>query len=101
MAPFSLVGIPKDLLTNQRTPFISKLMLDLCQLLQVNHLKTSVCHLQTDRLIKRLNQMLKRLLKQVVNEEGRNWDLLLPYLLLAIWETSKASTGFTLFELLY
>lgn len=33
---FSCVGILKDNLTNQGTPFISRLMVDLCRLLQVN-----------------------------------------------------------------
>ncbi|KAK3570816.1 hypothetical protein QTP86_027624 [Hemibagrus guttatus] len=37
----------------------------------------------------------------VVDEEGRNWDLLLPYVLCAIQETPQASTGFTPFELLF
>ncbi|KAF4082078.1 hypothetical protein AMELA_G00147600, partial [Ameiurus melas] len=35
---FSRVGIPKDMLTDQGTPFVSKLMSDLCRLLQVKHL---------------------------------------------------------------
>lgn len=38
---FSHVGIPKELLTDQGTPLISKLMKDLCSLLQVHHLCTS------------------------------------------------------------
>lgn len=37
---FSHVGLPKDLLTYQGTPFISKLMADVCQLLQVRQLHT-------------------------------------------------------------
>lgn len=43
---FSHVGIPKDILTNQGTSFVSRLMGDLCQLLQVKELRTSVYHLQ-------------------------------------------------------
>lgn len=39
---YSRVGIFKDVLSNQRTPFISKLMADFCRLLQVKHLSTSV-----------------------------------------------------------
>lgn len=39
---FSRVGIPKELLTNQGMPFVSKLMADLCSLLQVWHLRTTV-----------------------------------------------------------
>lgn len=62
MTLFSQVGICKDLLTDQGTPLMSKLMLDLCWLLQVKHLKTLVYYLQTDGFIKRFNQALKRLL---------------------------------------
>ncbi|XP_053539534.1 uncharacterized protein LOC124628632 [Ictalurus punctatus] len=98
---FSRVGIPKDVLTDQGTPFVSKLMADLCRMLQVKHLRTSVYHPQTDGLVERFNQTLKRMLRRVVDEEGRNWDLLLPYVLFAVRECPQASTGFTPFELLF
>lgn len=62
MLIFSWVGIPKDLLTNQGTPFRSKLIVDLCQLLQVKHLRISVYHTQTDGLIKHFSQTLKKML---------------------------------------
>ncbi|XP_058236610.1 uncharacterized protein LOC131346886 [Hemibagrus wyckioides] len=42
-------------------------------------LRMSIYHLQTDGLVERFNQTLKRMLRRVVDEEGRNWDLLLPY----------------------
>lgn len=51
MILFSHVGIPKNILTDQGTPFVSKLMGDLCQLLQVKPLWTSVYHPQTDGLV--------------------------------------------------
>ncbi|KAF4085715.1 hypothetical protein AMELA_G00098180, partial [Ameiurus melas] len=98
---FSRMGIPKDILTDQGTPFVSKLMADLCRSLQVKHLKTSVYHPQTDGLVERFNQTLKRMLRRVVDEEGRNWDLLLPYILFAVRKCPQASTGFTPFELLF
>ncbi|KAK3548312.1 hypothetical protein QTP70_009582 [Hemibagrus guttatus] len=98
---FSHVGIPKDILTDQGTPVISRLTADLCQLLQVKHLRMSVYHWQTDGLVEQFNQTLKRMLRQVVDEDGRNWDLLLHYILFAIGETPQASTGFTPLELLF
>lgn len=52
MALFSRLGILKDLLTDQGTPFISKLMLDLRQPLQVKHLKISAYHPQTDGVLR-------------------------------------------------
>ncbi|MCI4385292.1 hypothetical protein PGIGA_G00048720 [Pangasianodon gigas] len=78
-----------------------RIMVDLCRLLQVKHLRMSVYHPQTDGLVERVNQTLKRMLKRVVDKEGRNWDLLLPYVFFAFRETPQASTGFTPFELLF
>lgn len=38
----SHVGIPKEILTDQGTPFMSRLMADLCKLLHVTQLRTSI-----------------------------------------------------------
>ncbi|KAL6481917.1 hypothetical protein MHYP_G00099970 [Metynnis hypsauchen] len=46
----SCVGIPKDIITNQGTRFVSRLVADLCKLLCRKHLPTSVYHPQTARL---------------------------------------------------
>lgn len=64
----------KDLLIDHGTLFISKLMVELCQLLQVKHLCTSVSfsHPQTNGLVERFNQTLKSMLCWVVTEEGRD-----------------------------
>ena len=76
-------------------------MADLCRLLQIHHLRTSIYHPQTDGLVERFNQTLKKMLRRVVTEDSRDWLLMLPYVLFAVREVPQASTGFTLFELLY
>lgn len=81
--------------------FVSKLMSDLCWLLQVRQIRMSVYHVQTDGLVKRFNQTSKRMLRQVVDEDERTWDLLLPYVLFLVYKTPQAYTGFTPFELLF
>lgn len=48
---FSTVGLLKDIFNGQGTPLLSKLMMDVCQLLQVKQLWTSVYYPQTDWLI--------------------------------------------------
>lgn len=97
----SRVGIPTEILTDQGTPFMSRLMVDLCTLLKVKQLRTSVYHRQTDGLVERFNQTLKRMLWRVADQGKRDWDLMLPYVLFGIWEVPQASTGFTPFELLF
>lgn len=69
---FRRVGIPIEILTDQGTPFMSRLMADLCNQLKVKQLRTSVNHPQTDGLVKRFNQTLKRMLQRVGVEDGRD-----------------------------
>ncbi|MBN3289911.1 POL2 protein, partial [Polypterus senegalus] len=98
---FSRVGIPKEVLTDQGTPFTSDTFKEVAKLLQIKHLKASVYHPQTDGLVERFNQTLKQMLRKVVSADGRNWDQLLPLVLFAYREVPQASTGFSPFELLY
>ncbi|KAI2649246.1 Retrovirus-related Pol polyprotein from transposon 17.6 [Labeo rohita] len=95
------VGIPAEILTDQGTPFMSRLTADLCRLLRVKQIRTTVFHPQTDGLVERFNQTLKQMLKHVAAEDRKDWDLMLPYVLFGVREIPQASTGFTPFELLF
>uniref|UniRef100_A0A803JIM9 Gypsy retrotransposon integrase-like protein 1 n=1 Tax=Xenopus tropicalis TaxID=8364 RepID=A0A803JIM9_XENTR len=101
MFMFSRVGIPREILTDQGTPFMSRVTKELCKLLQIKHLRTSVYHPQSDGLVERFNKTLKTMLRRVIDKDGKNWDFLLPYLMFAIREVPQSSTGFSPFELLY
>lgn len=76
---FSRVGLPREILTDQDTVFMSKVMKDLCKLLQIKQLHTSVYHPQADGLVERFNRTLKSMLRQIMERDGRNWDQLLPF----------------------
>ncbi|KAL0152849.1 hypothetical protein M9458_051843 [Cirrhinus mrigala] len=86
----SRVGLPSEILTDQGTPFMSRLMADLCRLLKVKQVRTSVYHPQTDGLVERFNQTLKQMLRRVAAEDKKDWDLLLPYVLFGIREPGEA-----------
>ena len=98
---FSRHGIPKELLTDQGTNFTSALLKELYKMLGVQPIQTTPYHPQTDGLVERFNQTLKQMLRKVIDEDGRNWDKLVPYVLYAYREVPQASTGFSPFELLY
>ena len=55
----------------------------------------------TDGLVERFNQTLKAMLRKAAVEKGKDWDKMIPYLLIAYREVPQASTGFSPFELLY
>uniref|UniRef100_A0A9J7YCJ2 Gypsy retrotransposon integrase-like protein 1 n=1 Tax=Cyprinus carpio carpio TaxID=630221 RepID=A0A9J7YCJ2_CYPCA len=95
------VGIPSQILTDQGTPFMSRMMAEVCNLLKIRQLRTTVYHPQTDGLVERFSQTLKQMLRRVAAEDKRDWDQMLPYVLFGIREIPQASTGFTPFELLF
>lgn len=76
-------------------------MTDMCWLLQVKQICTSSYNPQTDSLGERFNQTLKKTLQHIMDKDGRNWGLLLPYVLFAVHETPQAPTSFSPFELLF
>ena len=97
----SRVGIPEAILTDQGTCFMSQVLTALYNWLNVKRIRTSVYHPQTDGLVERFNQTLKRMLKKLPDADGKDWDRLIPYVMFAIREVPQASTGFSPFELLY
>ena len=97
----SRVGIPDAILTDQGTCFMSQIITMLYKWLNVTRIRTSVYHPQTDGLVERFNQTLKRMLKKLPDADGKDWDRLIPYVMFAIREVPQASTGFSPFELLY
>ncbi|XP_014857306.1 PREDICTED: uncharacterized protein LOC106926725 [Poecilia mexicana] len=98
---FSRVGIPREILTDCWTNFLSKLLQQVYKLLGIKGLKTTPYHPQTHGLVKKYNQTLKNMLRKFVSDTGADWDQWLPYLLFAYREVPQVSTGFSPFELLY
>uniref|UniRef100_A0A8C1RD31 Gypsy retrotransposon integrase-like protein 1 n=1 Tax=Cyprinus carpio TaxID=7962 RepID=A0A8C1RD31_CYPCA len=97
----SRVGIPKEILTDQGTAFMSRTIRELYELLGIKSIRTSVYHPQTDRLVERFNRTLKSMIRKFVHEDAKNWDKWLEPLLFAVREVPQASTEFSPFELLY
>ena len=98
---FARVGVPREILTDQGSNFVSQLLAELYRLLQVKPIRTSPYHPQTDGLVERFNKTLKAMLRKTASEDGKDWDRMIPYLLFAYREVPQSSTGFSPFELLY
>ena len=98
---FSRVGIPKEILTDQGSNFVSQLLKEIYRLLHIHPIRMTPYHPQTDGLVERFNKTLKSLLWKAAVDVGKDWDKLLPYLLFAYREVPPSSTGFSPFELLY
>ncbi len=97
----SRVGIPKEILTDRGTAFMSRTIRELYGLLGIKSVRTSIYHPQTDGLVERFNRTLKTMIRKFVHEDTKHWDKWLEPLLFAVREVPQASTGFSPFELLY
>ena len=69
---FSRVGILREILSDQGTNFMSQLLRELYNLLNICPIRTSSYYLQTDGLVECFNKTLKALLRKLVNKEGRD-----------------------------
>eukprot|EP00731_Ephydatia_muelleri_P008113 Em0004g451a len=98
---FARVGIPREILTDQGSNFMSNLLSELYRLMQIKPIRTSPYHPETDGLVERFNGTLKAMLRKAAVGEGKDWDKLLPFVLFAYREVPQASTGFSPFELVY
>ena len=93
-------GIAMVLLSDQGSVFIGKVNSELCRLLNIEKLKTTAYHPQTNGVLERWHSCLKGMLRKV--EGGKEeWDRLLKYCLLAYRATPHAATGFSPYELVH
>ncbi|XP_064389549.1 uncharacterized protein LOC135337548 [Halichondria panicea] len=98
---FTRVGVPEEVLSDQGTNFMSSLLDEMYQALQITRIRTTPYHPQTDGLVERFNATLKSMLRKFTSRNQKDWDEYLPYLLFSYREVPQESTGFSPFELLY
>ena len=60
------LGIPNELLSDNKTNFTSKLMKQYCETVGIKQIKTSPYHPQSDGIVEHFNSTLKRLLWKLV-----------------------------------
>lgn len=94
-------GAPKKILSDRGTQFLSNLALAIFKYLGTKKLSTTPYRPQTDGLTEHFNHTLISALSMYVNDHQRDWDLYIPYVLLAYRTSRHASTALSPFSLLY
>ena len=74
-------GVPAELLSDCGQAFLSKLMVNVYQLLGIEKANTTAYHPQTYGLVERFHRTLTDMLAKRVQCTGKDWDNLLPYVL--------------------
>ena len=88
---FLRFGLPTTIHTDQGRDFESQLFKELCRLLEVEKTRTTPWNPKSDGLIERYNRTLETLLRQTIEENQKDWDLMTPYCCSA-YRTANHST---------
>ena len=98
---FCKFGIPAQIHTDGGKEFVNKLLAELCELLNVQHTKTTPYHPQCNAQVEVFNKTVKKYLASYVDETTLNWEEFLPALMLAYNTSYHSTIATTPFELLF
>ena len=80
---------------------MSEVIKELCQNLQIKHHKSSAYWPQTNGMIEWFNRTIGEALAKITSYKYKEWDEILPSVLLAYRTMKHGTTKFTLFSLIY
>ena len=93
-------GIPNELLSDQDSQFMGRVVTKTCELLNIKKRKTTTYHPQTNGPLERWHATLKGMLRKF-DDSSETWDKLLKYCLLVCRAMPHAATGFSPYELVH
>jgi len=94
-------GCPRTLISDRGANFMSEMMQQILELVDVTHTPSTSYHPQTDGLTEKFNGTLVSMLANYTNRDQTNWDQCLQQVLFAYRASIQKSTGETPFYLLY
>ena len=89
----SRLGVPEKIHSDQGAQFESNLFSEMCKLLQIEKKRTTPYHPQSDGMVERFNRTLVKMLSMFVDDNHRNWDEQIPYVMMAYRATEHETTG--------
>lgn len=92
---FSRFGIPLQLLSDNGKEFDNQLMKEICRLLEIDKLRTTVYKASTNGAVERFHRTLNSMLGKVVSEGQRDWDQFLPSVMAAYRASKHEATGYS------
>jgi transposase InsO family protein len=92
---FSRFGVPMQLLSDNGREFDNIVLKELCRLLEIDKIRTTVYKASTNGGIERFHRTLNTLLGKVVATNQRNWDECLPSVMGAYRASRHEATGYS------
>jgi transposase InsO family protein len=97
----TIFGLPLEIITDNGPAFIFAKMTQFLAKLGVKYINSSSYYPQGNGKVDSTNKNLVRIIKRLIEDKPRQWHTLLTYALWADHTTTKVSTGFIPFHLVY
>jgi len=92
---FLTYGMPLQLLSDRGAEFEGSLMKDMCELLEIDKIRTTAYKPSTNGALERVHRTLNVMIGKSVNENQQNWDAHVAYVMASYNATTHSATGFT------
>jgi hypothetical protein len=96
-----LHGMPKKIVSNRGTQFISKFQEKLHESMDTKLNFSSTCHRQTDGQTEKVNQILEDMLRACALKDNKSWDKCIPYAEFSYNNSYQECIKMAPFEFLY
>lgn len=97
----AMFGAPKEILTDQGKEFVNSLLSQLRQLVGTEHRLTSAYNPRTNGKCERMNKILINIVKKHAEENPEDWDLWIPFALMAYRSKINRTTKYSPFKLMF
>ena len=98
---FCIFGFPRRLMSDQAQAFVGKVIGKLCQQLQVEKVRTSPYHPQSNGQVERIHQTLMRMIGKLDNSKKKHWPQHIASICHAYNATRSQVTGYSPYFLMF
>ena len=98
---FARFGVPRIILTDRGSEFLSRFCRILYKMTNVKKLTTTAYHPQTNGMVERMNQTISAKLRMYVDADQLDWDVYIPRVLWGIRADMNEATNHSPFEILF
>ena len=88
-------GTPLSIVTDRAKELDGELMREVCRLLDIDKLRTTAYKASTNAAAERFHRTLNSIIGRMIDENQRDWDSLLPYVMAAYRSSRHETTQYT------
>jgi transposase InsO family protein len=94
-------GSGSTLITDRGRSFTSAFFKETCKILGIKKVETSAYHAMSNGRVERFHRVLHDSMSHYIDSTGTNWDVVLPFFLMAYRTTPHSTTKYSHFYLLH